>query len=75
MDRQRGIRKPAGSEAALAIRTTYTPPNQLPPYNDSIGPDGLQRYKYRGEDPHHPENVGCDPGLLRLQMPAGSGGR
>lgn len=57
MDRQRGIRKPAGFEAALAIRTTYTPPNQLPPYNDAIGSDGLQRYKYRGTDPDHPENV------------------
>ncbi|WP_210438807.1 HNH endonuclease [Nocardioides xinjiangensis] len=57
MDRQRGIRKPAGMDAALAIRTTFTPPNQLPPYNDEIGADGLQRYKYRGTDPHHPENV------------------
>jgi putative restriction endonuclease len=57
MDRQRGIRKPAGMDAALAIRTTFTPPNQLPPYNDAIGSDGLQRYKYRGDDPHHPENV------------------
>ena len=57
MDRQRGIRKPAGMEAALAIRTTFTPPGQLPPYNDAIGPDGLQRYKYRGTDPDHPENV------------------
>ncbi|MEP9362059.1 HNH endonuclease [Nocardioides sp. CN2-186] len=57
MDLQRGIRKPAGMSAALAIRTTFTPPNQLPPYNDTIGADGLQRYKYRGTDPQHPENV------------------
>jgi putative restriction endonuclease len=57
MDRQRGIRKPAGMTAALAIRTTFTPPNQLPPYNDEIGSDGLQRYKYRGTDPDHAENV------------------
>lgn len=57
MDRQRGIRKPAGMEAALAIRTTFTPPGQLPPYADDIGTDGLQRYKYRGTDPQHPENV------------------
>jgi putative restriction endonuclease len=57
MDRQRGIRKPAGFDAALAIRTTFTPPGQAPPYADSIGPDGLQRYKYRGDDPQHPENV------------------
>jgi len=57
MDRQRGIRKPAGFDAALAIRTTFTPPGQLPPYADTIGNDGLQRYKYRGNDPRHPENV------------------
>ena len=57
MDRQRGIRKPAGFDAALAIRTTFTPPGQTPPYADLIGPDGLQRYKYRGDDPDHPENV------------------
>ena len=57
MDRQRGIRKPAGFEAALAIRTTFTPPGQVPPYADLVGGDGLQRYKYRGDDPHHSENV------------------
>lgn len=57
MDRQRGIRKPAGFDAALAIRTTFTPPNRLPPYNDEIGSDGFQRHKYRGTDPDHPENV------------------
>ncbi|MDR7363368.1 HNH endonuclease [Nocardioides marmoribigeumensis] len=56
MDRQRGIRKPAGMQAALAIRTTFTPPGGTPPYADSIGPDGLQRYKYRGDDPNHAEN-------------------
>lgn len=57
MDRQRGIRKPAGFVAAISIRTTFTPPGQLPPYADDIGPDGLQRYKYRGTDPDHFENV------------------
>lgn len=57
MDRQRGIRKPATLDEALAIRTTYTPPGQLPPYADEVGNDGLQRYKYRGNDPQHPENV------------------
>lgn len=57
MDLQRGIRKPAGFESALAIRTTFTAPGQQPPYVDAIGADGLQRYKYRGQDPQHPENV------------------
>ncbi len=57
MDRQRGIRKPAQLSAALSIRTTYTPPGERPPYDDSVGVDGLPRYKYRGTDPDHPENV------------------
>src|SRR5207237_1152064 len=57
MDRQRGIRKPAGLEAALSFRTTFTPPDRVPPYADAEGPDGLVRYKYRGQDPQHPENV------------------
>ncbi len=56
MDRQRGIRKPAGMDAALSIRTVFTEPGQAPPYADAEGPDGLIRYKYRGEDPMHPEN-------------------
>ncbi len=53
---QQGIRKPAGFDAALTIRTAYTPPNTLPPYSDAIGDDGLVRYKYRGTDPAHPDN-------------------
>lgn len=57
MDRQRGIRKPAGMSAALAIRTTFTEPGKTPLYADAIGADGLQRYMYRGDDPQHPENV------------------
>ena len=57
MDRQRGIRKPALLNAALSMRTTFTPPGQTPPYADTEGPDGLLRYKYRGDDPMHPENV------------------
>lgn len=57
MDRQRGIRKPAAMSAALSIRTTFTDPRHTPPYADTIGEDGLQRYKYRGTDPMHPENV------------------
>lgn len=68
IDRQRGIRKPAGFDAALAIRTTFTPPDKLPPYNDDIGPDGLQRYKYRGSDPQHPENVALR-NAMRQRLP------
>ena len=53
---QTGIWKPAGLDAALSIRTTYTPPSELPPYADDLGADGLVRYKYRGNDPNHSDN-------------------
>lgn len=56
MDTQKGIRKPAKLQSALSIRTTYTKPGATPPYLDATGVDGLQRYKYRGEDPNHHEN-------------------
>jgi putative restriction endonuclease len=56
MDRQRGIRKPAAMTAALSMRTVFTPPGRTPPYADATGEDGLIRYKYRGDDPEHPEN-------------------
>jgi putative restriction endonuclease len=54
---QRGIRKPAVLDAALSIRTTYTPPDEVPPYEDAEGLDGLMRYKYFGDDPRHSDNV------------------
>lgn len=57
IDRQRGIRKPAMLSAALSLRTSFTPPGRPPPYDDAPGPDGLLRYKYRGDDPRHAENV------------------
>lgn len=56
MDRQRGIRKPRQLTAALSIRTTWTPPGRTRPYEDGVGPDGLIRYKWRGDDPEHAEN-------------------
>ena len=37
---QTGIWKPANLKAALTIRTTYTPPDALPPYVDTVGDDG-----------------------------------
>jgi putative restriction endonuclease len=57
LDRQRGIRKPAQLEAALSIRTVHAARPDLAPYDDAPGPDGYLRYKWRGDDPHHPENV------------------
>ena len=57
LDRQKGIRKPAHMEAALSIRTRYTAPGQAKPYEDQVGVEGDHRYKYRGTDRYHPENV------------------
>lgn len=56
MDRQRGIRKPRDFSAALSIRTVYAADGRKRPYDDAVGPDGLLRYKWRGDDPNHAEN-------------------
>jgi putative restriction endonuclease len=57
LDRQRGIRKPRMLDAALSFRTVYARRPDQRPYDDEPGPDGYLRYKWRGEDPGHPENV------------------
>jgi len=62
---QTGIWKPAILEAALTIRTTFTPPNQLPPYADDVGDDGLVRYKYRGTNPNHADNRALRQAMAR----------
>jgi putative restriction endonuclease len=56
MDAQRGIRKPAELDAALSIRTVFRPEGATRPYEDSAGPEGLIRYKWRGKEADHPEN-------------------
>lgn len=56
-DRQRGIFKPAVfQEAALSVTTTFRAPGAERPYDDAPGPDGLLRYKWRGEDPEQADN-------------------
>ncbi len=66
MDAQRGIRKPAVLRSALSIRTTFRPEGVQRPYEDDLGPDGLVRYKWRGDQPEHAENR-----ALREAMRAG----
>ncbi|MFC1678807.1 HNH endonuclease [Elusimicrobiota bacterium] len=54
-----GIFKPAIlPEMPLSITTVPVIHNQPRPYEDEVGPDGLLRYRYRGQDPQHRENVG-----------------
>jgi putative restriction endonuclease len=57
LDRQRGIRKPRMLDAALSFRTVYAARPDQRPYDDEPGPDGYLRYKWRGTDPAHHENV------------------
>jgi len=59
-----GIFKPAVlPEVPISITTVPIVEDKPRPYKDEIGTDGLIRYKYRGENPMHHENVG-----LRLAM-------
>jgi putative restriction endonuclease len=57
MDPQRGIRKPHFLHAALSFRTVHAPSPDQRPYDDEPGIDGFPRYKWRGTDGGHPENV------------------
>ncbi|MDA2946393.1 MAG: HNH endonuclease [Actinomycetota bacterium] len=54
---QTGIwRVAALSDSAIAISTAYVPDGKPRPYEDGEGPDGLQRYKWRGTDPNQSDN-------------------
>jgi len=50
-------------EMPLSITTVPIVEGEERPYDDAFGEDGLLRYRYRGTDPRHHENVG-----LRLAM-------
>lgn len=45
------------SPAAISILTAYAPDEAKRPYEDTVGPDGMLRYKYRGIDPNQADNV------------------
>lgn len=82
---QPGIWKPAGLDSALTIRTTFTAPNQPPPYEDDMAAAGLVKYAYRGTDPQHSDNralrtamqeqlplayfIGVAPAVYQAQFP------
>jgi putative restriction endonuclease len=54
-----GIFKPAVlSGAPLSITTVPFVEGRARPYDDEIGVDGFLRYRYRGTDPAHHQNVG-----------------
>jgi putative restriction endonuclease len=59
-----GIFKPRVlRDIPLSITTVAVTAGEARPYDDAFGEDGLLRYRYRGTDPGHHENVG-----LRLAM-------
>ena len=45
------------SPAAISILTAYVPEGLTRPYDDSVGPDGMLRYKWRGTDANKADNV------------------
>jgi putative restriction endonuclease len=55
-----GIFKPQRMELPLSITTVAEGP-----YADTLGPDQLLNYKYRGTDPNHRDNVGLRDALAR----------
>lgn len=69
MNPQTGIWKPRGWNAALSISTVFTSPTGRKPYADSeISPDGLGRYKWRGDDPLHADNCALR-NAMELDLP------
>ncbi|HEX7277808.1 MAG TPA: HNH endonuclease [Acidimicrobiales bacterium] len=64
-----GIFKPAAlPDAPLSITTVPIVEGRDRPYEDEIGPDGFLRYRYRGTDPRHHDNVGLRRAMER-QLP------
>lgn len=53
-----GIFKPRVCTLPLSITTVPAREDRPRPYDDAIGQDGLLRYRYRGNDPNHPDNAG-----------------
>ncbi len=56
------------SPAAISILTAYSPDDTKRPYDDSVGDDGMLRYKWRGSDPLFPDNVWLRT-AMELQLP------
>jgi putative restriction endonuclease len=55
----KGIFKPQViAEVPISITTKAVKEGEARPYDDLVGADGLLRYRYRGTDPRHPDNVG-----------------
>ena len=60
---QQGIFKPKILELPLTITTVFGGP-----YDDYFGADGFLKYRYRGLNQRHPDNVGLREAMVR-QIP------
>ena len=60
-----GIFKPRACRFPLSITTVPVTEGQPRPYDDAFGQDGLLRYRYRGRDPNHVDNVGLRQAMRR----------
>ncbi len=58
-----GIWKPRMMELPITITTKFGGP-----YDDSFTREGLLEYKYRGQNPNHPDNVGLRK-IMQLKKP------
>lgn len=64
-----GIFKPRRLPAIpLSITTVPVVEGEQRPYDDAFGDDGLLRYRYRGTNPAHHENVGLRQ-AMQQQVP------
>jgi putative restriction endonuclease len=60
-----GIFKPRACRLPLSITTVAAKDDGSRPYDDAIGDDGLLRYRYRGTDADHRDNVGLREAMAR----------
>src|SRR5438309_605103 len=60
-----GIFKPALLDLPLSITTVPPVEGKPRPYEDEFNPGGLLRYRYRGTDPAHRDNVGLREAMQR----------
>lgn len=64
----KGIFKPRQLQWPLSVVTVPIEEGRPRPYDDEVGADGFIRYRYRGTDPTHPDNVGLRT-LMQRQLP------
>lgn len=53
------------SNAAISILTAYVPDGLARPYDDTVGADGMLRYKFRGTNPATADNVWLRQAMIR----------